>query len=218
VTVPKEKTEKNVDNYFFSCKFRDIKLSFCILKKVGTMNSKQAGGISTDKLTPTMEDYLEAIYNLSQEKRVVRVKDIAKRLGVKMPTVTSMLKTLGEKGMIDHEKYEYLELTGKGSDIGSEIDQRHQTLKTFLTDILKIDHDQADKDACKMEHAVSPATLESIVEFMAFIENCPRGGNDWLELFNEYRKHGAPRDKCLERMKRFAHEYDAKIKDMERER
>ena len=182
------------------------------------MNSKQAGGISTDKLTPTMEDYLEAIYNLSQEKRVVRVKDIAKRLGVKMPTVTSMLKTLGEKGMIDHEKYEYLELTGKGSDIGSEIDQRHQTLKTFLTDILKIDHDQADKDACKMEHAVSPATLERIVEFMAFIENCPRGGNNWLELFNEYRKHGASRDRCLERMKRFAHEYDAKIKDMERER
>ncbi|MBW1714928.1 MAG: metal-dependent transcriptional regulator [Deltaproteobacteria bacterium] len=182
------------------------------------MNSKQAAAISTDKLTPTMEDYLEAIYNLSQEKKVVRVKDIAKRLGVKMPTVTSMLKSLGERGMIDHEKYEYLELTGKGSDIGSEIDQRHQTLKAFLTDILKIDHDQADSDACKMEHAVSPATLESIVEFMAFIENCPRGGNDWLELFNEYRKHGAPRDKCLERMKRFAHEYDAKIKDMERER
>ena len=218
MTVPKEKTEKNVDNYFFSCKLRGIKLSFFNLKKVGAMNNKQAGGISTDKLTPTMEDYLEAIYNISQEKKVVRVKDIAKRLGVKMPTVTSMLKTLGEKGMIDHEKYEYLELTGKGSDIGSEIDQRHQTLKTFLTDILKIDHDQADKDACKMEHAVSPATLESIVEFMAFIENCPRGGNDWLELFNEYRKHGAPRDKCLERMKRFAHEYDAKIKDMERER
>ena len=182
------------------------------------MNSKQAGGISTDKLTPTMEDYLEAIYNLSQEKRVVRVKDIAKRLGVKMPTVTSMLKTPGDKGMIDHEKYEYLELTGKGSDIGSEIDQRHQTLKTFLTDILKIDHDQADQDACKMEHAVSPATLERIVDFMAFIENCPRGGNDWLELFNEYRKHGAPRERCLERMKRFAHEYDAKIKDMERDR
>ena len=180
------------------------------------MNSKQAGGISTDKLTPTMEDYLEAIYNLSQEKRVVRVKDIAKRLGVKMPTVTSMLKTLGEKGMIDHEKYEYLELTGKGFDIGSQIDQRHQILKTFLTDILQIDHAQADEDACKMEHAVSPATLERIVEFMSFIENCPRGGNDWLDFFSEYRKHGAQRDECLKRMKQFAREYDAKIKDMER--
>jgi DtxR family Mn-dependent transcriptional regulator len=182
------------------------------------MNSKDVHTISKKNLTPTMEDYLEAIYNLSQEKRVVRVKDIANRLGVKMPTVTSMLKTLSEKGMIDYEKYEYLELTGKGSDIGSQVDQRHQILRSFLTDILKIDHDQADEDACKMEHAVSPATLESIVDFMEFVEYCPRGGNDWLALFNEYRKYGTPKDKCLKRMKKFAHEYDAKIKDMERER
>jgi len=179
---------------------------------------KAVTSTSEDNLTPTMEDYLEAIYILSKEKRVVRVKDIAKRLEVKMPTVTGMLKTLSDKGMIDHEKYEYLELTGKGFHIGSQIDHRHQLLKSFLIDILQINHDQADEDACKMEHAVSPTTLERIVEFMAFIENCPRGGNEWLELFNEYRKYGAPREKCLERMKRFAHEYDAKIKDMERER
>jgi len=182
------------------------------------MNSKDVNNTFKKNLTPTMEDYLEAIYNLSQEKRAVRVRDIAKKLGVKMPTVTSMLKTLSEKGMIDHEKYEYPELTGKGSDIGSQIDQRHQTLRRFLIDILQIDHDQADEDACKMEHAVSPATLERIVDFMEFIDHCPRGGNDWLALFNEYRKYGAPRDKCLERMKRFAHKYDAKIKDMEREK
>jgi DtxR family Mn-dependent transcriptional regulator len=181
------------------------------------MNSKGLNNTSKKNVTPTMEDYLEAIYNLSQEKRVVRVKDIAKRLGVKMPTVTSMLKNLSEKGMIYHEKYEYLELTGKGSDIGSEIDQRHQTLRRFLIDILQIDHDQADEDACKMEHAVSPATLERIVDFMEFIEHCPRGGNDWLALFAEFRKHGAPTEKCLERMKKFAYEYDAKIRDIERE-
>ena len=61
-----------------------------------------------------MEDYLEAIFTLSEEKRIVRVKDIAQRLGVKMPTVTNMLKTLGQQGFIDYEKYEYLELTKKG--------------------------------------------------------------------------------------------------------
>jgi DtxR family Mn-dependent transcriptional regulator len=182
------------------------------------MSAKKNLSISIKDLTPTMQDYLEAIYNLSQEKRAVRVKDIAKRLGVKMPTVTSMLKTLSEKGMIDHEKYEYLELTIEGSDIGSEIDQRHQTLKTFLTDILQIDCDQADEDACKMEHAVSSTTLERIIEFMEFIENCPRSGNEWLDLFNEYRKHGRSKERCLERMKKFAREYDEKIKDMQSER
>jgi len=84
-----------------------------------------------------------------------------------------------------------------------------------LTDILKIDFDEADEDACKMEHAVSPATLERVVDFMEFIENCPRGGASWLEYFDEYRQYGQPEDKCLERMKKFAHEYNARIKEMD---
>ena len=170
-------------------------------------------------LTPTMEDYLEAIFNLAKEKRVARVRDIAKKLGVKMPTVTNMLKTLSDKGLIDYEKYEYLELTGKGSDVGSDIDQRHQILRRFLTDILKIDLDLADEDACKMEHAVSPTTLERFVDFMKFIEDCPRGGAGWLDYFDQYRKHAEPTDKRkrLERMKRFVKKYNTKIKEMERE-
>jgi DtxR family Mn-dependent transcriptional regulator len=205
-------------NIFFENKVRYTKLSLETLTKIKIMNNKDINSIGKKELTPTMEDYLEAIYNLSQEKRVVRVKDIAKRLGVKMPSVTNMLKTLSEKGMIDHEKYEYLELTGRGSDIGSEIDQRHQTLKSFLTDILQIDNDQADEDACKMEHSVSLTTFERIVEFMEFVENCPRSGDDWLENFNVYRRHGKSNDKCLERMKKFVYEYNGKIKAIEREK
>ncbi len=180
------------------------------------MNNKDIENTSKNNITPTMEDYLEAIYNLAKEKRVVRVRDIAKRLGVKMPSVTNMLKTLSKKGMIDYEKYEYLELTGKGSDVGQEIDRRHQIFRNFLNNILKIDYNQADEDACKMEHAVSPATLEAFVDFMEFIDSCPRGGASWLDYFDEYRVHGQPKDKCLERMKQFAHEYNAKIKEMEK--
>jgi len=201
--------EKDIDNYFISISIRYKKLSFVYL-----MNDRNIHTVSKKALTPTMEDYLEAIYNLSQEKKAVRVKDIAQRLGVKMPTVTNMLKTLSERGMIDYEKYEYLELTGRGSDIGSEIDQRHQTLKAFLTDILQIDRDQADEDACKMEHSVSPTTLERMVEFMEFVEKCPRGGVDWLQHFNEYRTYGNQREVCLERMKRLVHEYDTEINAM----
>jgi len=183
------------------------------------MHKKDIDNISKKPLTPTMEDYLEAIFNLAQEKRVVRVRDIAKRLGVKMPTVTNMLKALNDKGLIDYEKYEFLELTGEGSDVGSNIDQRHQLLRRFLTDILRIDFDQADEDACKMEHAVSPTTLERFVEFMRFIEDCPRCGAAWLEYFNEYKGLGQQKDKgkCIERMKRFVNEFNNKIKEMERE-
>ena len=159
---------------------------------------------------------MKAIYNLSKEKRAVRVKDIAKKLGVKMPSVTSMLRTLGERGMIDYEKYEYLELTIKGLDIAKEMERRHQTLKKFLTDILKIDKYQADEDACKMEHAVSTTTIERIIDFMEFVKSCPRGGEDWLDLFDKYRKTGKIDGGCLEKMKKFAYEYNIKIKNMEK--
>jgi len=159
------------------------------------MNSKNTNSISDNQLTPTMEDYLETIFNLDKEKRAVRVKDIAKKLGVRMPTVTNMIKTLRDKGMIEHEKYEYLELTVKGSNIGSKIDKRHQILRTFLTDILKIDHNQADEDACKMEHAISPVTLGRIADFLKFFENCPKDDNRWLENFNKYWKYGKAKTK-----------------------
>ena len=172
---------------------------------------------SPKPLTPTMEDYLEAIFNLGREKRAVRVKDIAKRLGVKMPTVTHMLKTLSERKLIEYEKYEYLELTKKGFDVGEEIDRRHHVLQSFLTDILGIDLKKADEEACKMEHAVGTATIDRFVLFMEFIQSCPRTGENWLERFEEFRVHGKDGEKCTEHMKEFANGFEVRIKDMETE-
>ncbi len=168
-------------------------------------------------LTPAMENYMEAIYNLDHEKRVVRVKDIAKRLGVKMPTVTNMLKTLNDRGLINYERYEYLELTKDGSDIGEEIDRRHQVLRSFLTEILGIDFETADSEACMMEHAVGESTMDRLVAFMEFIQSCPRTGDNWLERFEEFRRHGKDASKCLVHMKAFADELEGKMKDLENE-
>ncbi len=157
-------------------------------------------------LTPVMEDYLEAIFDLAREKKVVRVKDIARRLDVKMPTVTSMLKTLGKRGLVHYEKYEYVELTGEGLTIGREMRRRHEILYRFLTGILKIDSRMADEEACKMEHTLSQATLESLTDFMAFIQECPRAGESWLKNFEEYRIHGYKPEKCRIRSDIFASE------------
>jgi DtxR family Mn-dependent transcriptional regulator len=166
-------------------------------------------------LTPTMENYMEAIYNLDNEKRVVRVKDIAKRLGVKMPTVTNMLKTLNDRGLVNYERYEYLELTGKGENVGKEIDRRHHILREFLTDILGIDFDKADEEACRLEHAVGAATMDRLLAFMEFIQSCPRTGENWLERFEEFRAHGRNTARCLEHMKAFADKFEDRMKDIE---
>lgn len=179
------------------------------------MENTEPNNISPKPLTLAMEDYLEAIFNLGNEKRAVRVKDIAKRLKVKMPTVTNMLKTLSSRGFIDYEKYEYIELTRKGHRVGKEIHRRHSVLRGFLTNILKINPKKADEEACKMEHGVSSSTLNRFVEFMGFIQSCPRAGSTWLENFDEYRLQGRDPEKCTDRMKEFSNGFKGRIKSIE---
>jgi len=163
-------------------------------------------------LTSVMEDYLEAIYDLDQERKVVRVKDIAKRMDVKMPTVSSMLNTLNKRGLVNYEKYEYVELTRSGADVGREMRRRHEILRQFLIEILEIDAVAADEEACKMEHALSAGTLDSLTDFMHFIQRCPRTGKDWLNYFKEYRRDGLQPEKCEVCGHLFAREFEDQIK------
>ncbi|PIE68813.1 MAG: DtxR family iron (metal) dependent repressor [Deltaproteobacteria bacterium] len=162
-------------------------------------------------LTSAMEDYLEAIYEIGLEKRIVRVKDIAAKMDVKMPTVTSMLKNLGSKGYIHYEKYGYIDLTEEGACVGKEIHRRHGVLFRFLKDILNVDPQTADEEACKMEHTLGSSTLERVIQFMEFIQVCPRTGANWLEHFREFRAHGYAPEKCEERNKDFSQEFQERV-------
>lgn len=129
--------------------------------------------VAPKMLTSVMEDYLETIFNLEIDKKVVRVKDIAGKLKVKMPSVTSMLKTLSERGFVNYEKYEYVFLTDEGIAIGKEITRRHAILFKFLTDILHVDPAKAADEACKMEHVLSPDTMDRLMSLMATMIECP---------------------------------------------
>lgn len=126
------------------------------------------------QITPTMQDYLEAIGQLGSQEHVVRVKNIARQMKVKMPSVTEALKTLAKDGLIKHEKYGYVELTQKGENIAEEIYSRHQTLFKFLNQILGIDPRTADEDACRMEHTIGSTTLKKLVDFTKTLESYPQ--------------------------------------------
>jgi len=124
-----------------------------------------------ETLSNSMEDYLEAISTLNQKKNYVRVKDIAKEMKVRMPSVTGALKTLTERNLVRHEKYEYVELTEEGTKIAEEIKRRHNLISKFLTHILKIDPEIAEKDACKIEHSVSPITVERLIKLVESMDS-----------------------------------------------
>ncbi len=117
-------------------------------------------------LSESMENYLEAIFEIEKIKYVVRVRDVAKKLGVTMPSVNGALKNLEAKGLISHEKYEYIELTKAGASQASKISSRHHTISKFLKNILGVDRETAEHEACKIEHDLSARTLEKLSDFV----------------------------------------------------
>jgi len=134
-------------------------------------------------LTASMEDYLEAIDAIQKKKKVVRVKHIAKYLKVKMPSVSGALRGLAKKNLVNHESYEYVELTPQGEQIAQEIARKHEILHRFLVKILGLDEKSAQTEACNMEHAIGKQTLERLVKFIEFVEACPKGGPLCLNTF-----------------------------------
>jgi DtxR family Mn-dependent transcriptional regulator len=178
-------------------------------------NGEIAHGSQQPPLTPTMEDYMEALLNIGEEKRSIRVRDIAKRLGVTMPTVTGMLKTLSKRGLVDYEKYEHVELTEVGLKAGTEVRRKHDVLCRFLTSVLKIDFEQANEEACQMEHAITPSTLEKLLDFMEFLEICPRAGKSLLDFFEEYQMNGHNHERCLNRIMNFMNDLGETVRMMQ---
>jgi DtxR family Mn-dependent transcriptional regulator len=122
------------------------------------------------KLTQSSEDYLEAILLLSQEKKVVRVKDLAKLLGVTMPSVVTAMHSLKEKGLVSQERYGYLELTEEGERLAREVLKRHNLLFYFFHDVLGIDAELSERDACNVEHHLSKETLSALIAFLSVLE------------------------------------------------
>jgi Mn-dependent DtxR family transcriptional regulator len=119
------------------------------------------------ELSPSLEDYLEAIYNLEQmEGSAVRLTDVAQHLSVSKASVNRAIGTLKQSGLVLHEHYGTLSLTPSGQMQAKDIYRRHLVLKAFLIDVLDVDPALAEKEACLMEHALSSSTVEKWIVFL----------------------------------------------------
>jgi DtxR family Mn-dependent transcriptional regulator len=149
-----------------------------------------------DALTPSLENYLETIWVLSLKQRVVRTKDIAKSVSVNVASVVGAIRTLSGKGLVVHEKYGYTELTQRGVAIAKEIYEKHRILSRFFYEILGVRSETAAKDACQIEHYISKETMDRLIKFIKFTEDCPEGEPLWLSSFHYFVKHGFRPEHC----------------------
>jgi Mn-dependent transcriptional regulator len=118
------------------------------------------------KLTFTMENYLEAVYELSKEDEGVRLTDIAARMDVTKSTVNTAMSILAQKGLITNEKYQQIYLTDAGLEMAGLISEKHRIIQRFFTEILKIDFGTADTDACAIEHVISNRAVSAMHDFL----------------------------------------------------
>ena len=131
-------------------------------------------------LSSNMEDYMEAIAMLASDNRVVRVKDIAKKLDIKMPSVTAALNKLKEMELIEYEKYGFVELTEKGQEIADHVYNKHTCLSEFFHKVLQLDPVKADEEACKVEHTLTPETCVQLHRFMQFARTAREKKAPWF--------------------------------------
>ena len=120
----------------------------------------------------TIEEYIETICVLEQRDGRAQTGMIASHMGVKPPSITEMLQKLEREGLIHYESYTGATLTSSGKKMAGELMQKHRVIADLL-EILGIDREKAEIDACQIEHHVSPEILKRLKQFVEFARKDP---------------------------------------------
>jgi DtxR family transcriptional regulator, Mn-dependent transcriptional regulator len=125
--------------------------------------------------TPVVEDYLKAVWMLQQAESPVATSRIAERLGLTPAAVTAMIKRLAEQGLLRHEPYYGVRLTGAGELAALRIIRRHRVLELFLVEVLGYAWDRVHEEAERLEHAASDELIERLARLLGEPERDPHG-------------------------------------------
>lgn len=139
-----------------------------------------------EKLSASLEDYVEVIFNLCGKDGSARSKDIADALSVAKPSVTGALKALSNKGLINYRPYGCVSLTDDGIAEAGKIVKKHFVLETFFTDVLCLDKGLAKNAACRAEHALGSDVITRLLGFIEFVSCEGDNGRDIIGSFRKY--------------------------------
>ena len=109
--------------------------------------------------------YVKTIHELENEFGAAAPSDIAEKLDVKAPSVTSALQKLDELGMAEYQRYQHVRLTQKGREIAEILDKRNRIICDFLI-YIGVNKEIALSDACEIEHIVHKETIDKLAQFL----------------------------------------------------
>ena len=126
---------------------------------------------SPRKISPSQEQYVEAIADLLTRDKVCSVSDIAAQVQVSRPAVSRAVRELSEQELVTHKAYGYVDLTEKGRKIADNLTIRHEALYAFLKDVLHFEDDWADQEACRLEHQVDDDFVDRLQVLSELVGN-----------------------------------------------
>lgn len=118
------------------------------------------------EISASLEDYLETIYEIFEEKQGVKAVEISRRLGVGRSSVTDALKALADKNLVNYGRYDVISLTKDGEKAAKGVILKHSVLSKFFTEVLGLTPEEASKNACRIEHVISEEAFKGFVKFM----------------------------------------------------
>jgi DtxR family Mn-dependent transcriptional regulator len=124
-------------------------------------------------MSANTEEYLEALYTLTQDGQTATTSDLSRRLNVTPASVTEMLKKLADAGYLNYSPYQGVTLTAAGYEIAEKMARKHRLLERFLHDTLKISTEKVHDEACAMEHSLSDETERALCQNLKAPDKCP---------------------------------------------
>lgn len=127
-------------------------------------------------MTLSEEDYIKAIYHLSETENVsVATNAIAEQMSTKPSSVTDMLKKLSDKSLVNYKKYQGVSLTEKGRLVALTIVRKHRLWEVFLVDKLNFSWDEVHEVAEQLEHIKSEALIDKLDAHLGYPKVDPHG-------------------------------------------
>jgi DtxR family transcriptional regulator, Mn-dependent transcriptional regulator len=124
-------------------------------------------------MSASTEEYLEALYQLTQNGRTAGTSEISKKLSIAPASVTEMLKKLAEEDLVKYSPYQGVTLTPAGYRIAQKMARKHRLLEYFLHNVLKIGNEKVHDEACAMEHSLSDEAERALCRTLKAPDKCP---------------------------------------------
>ena len=149
-------------------------------------------------LTPSQEHYLRAIWELRSQRGYARLADLARALDVTPATLSVGLRPLEARNLVAHDEHRFLLLTPGGERIAREVHHRFVVLRSFLSDVLRVPKPTAEREACLIEHDVSAATTERLVDFLKLLEEDREVGELFRSRFSAFHRSCGTASPCAD--------------------